>query len=297
VFRHFPLNYHDKAFITSEAAEAAGAQGAFWEMHDLLYERYQDWAQLPVEEMPELLGDYAQELDLDAAQFADDLENNAYEEEVNEDYESAIATGMPATPSFIVNGVLYPAQSWGLSYQGLEAFVRLSLLAEQQFDSPPPQVIDVDNAYMATIQTSKGDMVIELYDDAAPTNVNSFVFLAESGWYDGVTFFRVVPDFVAQTGDPTSTGAGHPGYQCDDEITERGFDQAGVVGIATAGPNTGSSQFFITFSPQPDLNGRYTVIGQVVEGLDVLESLTPRDPTNPDAPPGDLIETIVVEEQ
>jgi len=143
----------------------------------------------------------------------------------------------------------------------------------------------------------KGDIVIELYADQAPANVNSFVFLAREGWYDGISFFRVIPDFVAQAGDPTNSGVGHPGYQCTDEITELGFDQAGVVGIANAGPNTGSSQFFITLAPQSALSGRYTVIGQVVEGMDTLRSLSPRDPGDPNAAPGDMIETILIEER
>ncbi|HEC34214.1 MAG TPA: hypothetical protein ENI37_05805 [Chloroflexi bacterium] len=295
VFRHFPLTYHDKALITAEAAEAAGAQGAFWEMHDLLYERYMEWAQLPVEQMPEVLVGYAQELGLDVDQFSSDLENHTFQEKAEAGYDEAAALQLPGTPTFLVNGRMYPAQQWGLSYRGVDAFVRLALL--ERYDDPPPQVIDPGRQYFATIRTAKGDIVVELYADRAPVNVNSFVFLARDGWYDGVTFHRVTPDFVAQAGDPTNTGAGNPGYQCDDEITDLSFGQAGVVGIANAGPNTGGGQFFITLAPQPGLDGRYTIIGQVVEGLDVLQSLTPRDPSDPEAPPGDVIETILIKER
>lgn len=297
VFRHFPLNFHDKAVITSEAAEAAGAQGAFWEMHDLLYENYQEWAQASPEEMPEILAGYAEELELDVEQFSQALEEDTYEEKVLSQLEDATGMGLPGTPTFIVNGRMYPWE-WGLSEQALNVFVEVSLLKPRQYDGPPPQVIDPSLDYLATIRTEKGDIVVELYPDQAPANVNSFVFLANDGWYDDVNFFRVVPDFVAQAGDPTNTGAGGPGYQCDDEISPGlSFDQVGVVGIANAGPNTGSCQFFITLAPNPELDGSYTIIGQVVEGTEVLESLTPRDPSNPEAEPGDTIETILIEEQ
>lgn len=300
IYRHFPLtSIHDKALITAEAAEAAGAQGAFWKMHDLLYERFRDWARLPAEEMPKVLVGYAEELGLDTEQFTHALEEHTYQDKVMASYEDATRMQLRGTPSIIVNGILYPSE-WRLSYLGFDAFVRLALLKPRQYTSPPPQVLIPDHQYTATIRTAKGDIVIKLYPDLAPINVNSFVFLAREGWYDGVTFHLVDPEFVALAGDPTGTGVGGPGYWCDDEISsDLGFDEAGMVGIATIGPNTGSSQFFITLAPQPELDGRYTVIGKVVKGMDVVQSLTPRKPSpeNPDPPPGDVIETILIEEQ
>ncbi|MBN1179890.1 MAG: peptidylprolyl isomerase [Anaerolineae bacterium] len=203
------------------------------------------------------------------------------------------------TPSFVVNGRIYPFD-WGLSLDALNFFVEAALLEPLQYDSPPPQVIDPLRDYIATIRTERGDIVIELYPESAPANVNSFVFLAQEGWYDGVTFHRVLPGFVAQAGDPTGTGAGNPGYQCDDEIDPGlSYDSAGVVGIANSGPGTGtgSSQFFITYDAVTELDGGYTIIGRVIEGMDVLESLTPRDPQSGATEPGDVIETIVVEER
>ncbi len=295
VYRHFPLSFHDKSMITAEAAEAAGAQGHFWEMHDLLYERYQEWIQFSADQMPQVLAGYARELGLDVDRFMRDLENHTFQEKAQAQYEEAVRLQLPGTPTFIVNGRMYPADQWGLSYLGVDAFIRLATL--KQYDAPPPQVIEPGKQYRATIRTAKGDIVIELYADQAPVNVNSFVFLARDGWYDGIIFHRVIPEFVAQSGDPTGTGAGGPGYQCDDEIGGLSFDQAGIVGIANAGPNTGGSQFFITLSPQPGLDGRYTIIGKVVKGMDVLQSLAPRDPGDPEAPAGDVIETILIEEQ
>lgn len=297
VFRHYPLPTHPLASITAEATEAAGAQGAFWEMHDLLYERYSEWVALTAEELPALLAQYAEELDLNAEQFARDLEEHTYADRVAEQLADAVAMGLPGTPSFVINGKMYPFD-WGLSELGINAFIQLVLLEDSLFDSPPPQVIDPDRQYTATIQTNRGDIVIELFASEAPLNVNSFVFLAQQGWYDGITFHRVAAGFVAQSGDPTGTGFANPGYQCDDEIAPGlSFDATGVVGIANAGTDTGSCQFFITLAPQPDLDGRYTVIGRVIEGSEVLESLTERDPFDPSAPTGDTVTTILIEER
>ena len=132
-----------------------------------------------------------------------------------------------------------------------------------------------------------------------PVNVNSFAFLAQQGWYKDVTFHRVLPGFMAQGGDPTGTGIGFPGYRCDDEVVPtRTFDEAGVVSLANSGPNTNGSQFFITYEATPQLNPNFTIIGRVLEGMDVVESITPRDPQNsPDAPPGDTIIDITIAEK
>jgi cyclophilin family peptidyl-prolyl cis-trans isomerase len=267
-------------------------------MHHMIYERYGEWVQLSPDQMPDVLTGYAQELGLNTTQFRRDLTNGTFRTKVQAHYQDAVRMGLPGTPTFIVNGRMYPADQWGLSEQGIDVFVRLATL--QRYDSPPPQVIDPGKQYIATIRTEKGDIVIELYVDQAPNSVNTFVFLARDGWYDNTSFFRVIQGFVAQAGDPTATAVGNPGFQCDEEISpDLAFDDAGVVGIASAGPgtNTGGSQFFITLAPQPDLTGNYTIIGKVIAGLDVLQSLTPRDPSDPQAPPGDRIETILIEER
>jgi cyclophilin family peptidyl-prolyl cis-trans isomerase len=296
VYRHFPLiSIHDKAFLAAEAAEAAGAQGKFWEMHDLLFQRQAEWSGLSADQFPEVLAGYAEELELDVDRFNEDLQSQAYAEKVQGGYDEAAAMGLPGTPTMFINGRYYP---WNLSQEAVDVFLDM---ISHEYDSPPPQVIDPDKQYTATLRTAQGDIVIELFADQVPVTVNSFVFLAREGWYDGVTFFRVVPDFVAQTGDPTNSGIGSPGYACDDEIVSTlTYDAAGVVGMASGGPGTSSvgSQFFITYAPLPQLSGQYTIIGRVIEGMDVVQSLTPRDPSQgADLPPGDAIETIVIEEQ
>jgi cyclophilin family peptidyl-prolyl cis-trans isomerase len=164
------------------------------------------------------------------------------------------------------------------------------------YASAPPFTIDPSRAYVATIKTAKGDIVIELMPDVAPVTVNNFVFLAREGFYDGVTFHRVLPGFMAQGGDPTGTGSGGPGYTFQDEISNLAFDSAGLVAMANAGPNTNGSQFFITYGPAEHLNGKHTIFGRVIRGLDVAESLSPRDPGLNPPEPGDVIETITIDE-
>ncbi len=165
-----------------------------------------------------------------------------------------------------------------------------------QWDEPPPMQIDPNAIYVATIETEKGDIRIQLFADKAPKTVNNFVFLAEQGFYDNTTFHRVIPDFMAQGGDPSGTGAGGPGYTFEDEISpDLVFDGPGYLAMANAGPNTNGSQFFITYAETPWLNGRHTIFGKVVEGMDVALRLTPRDPQqNPDFE-GDRIHTIEIE--
>ena len=140
--------------------------------------------------------------------------------------------------------------------------------------------------------------MIQLFPDKAPLAVNSFVFLARQGWFEGVTFHRVIPGFVAQAGDPSGTGKGNPGYFFNNEITELKFDKPGMVSMANSGPDTNGSQFFITFAPAPHLDGGYTIFGQVISGLDVAENLTPRDPSQGTTlTPGDKILSVDIEEK
>ena len=165
------------------------------------------------------------------------------------------------------------------------------------YTAPPAMVIDPAKQYVATIETEKGDIVIELYAAKVPNTVNNFVFLAREGFYDNTTFHRVIKDFMAQAGDPTGTGRGGPGYRFADEFdaTLR-HNGPGVLSMANAGANTNGSQFFIIFAATPWLDGRHTVFGKVTEGLDVLLSISIRDPQTT-SKPGDLIKTIRVEEK
>ncbi len=151
-------------------------------------------------------------------------------------------------------------------------------MQKKQWSSPPAMQIDPEKTYKATIETNKGTIEIELYPQHAPKTVNNFVFLAREGFYDGVSFHRVISDFMIQGGDPTGTGRGGPGYRFEDEVKGNPLTHdTGVISMANAGPNTNGSQFFITHSPQPHLNGKHTVFGKVVHGQDVVNKIRQGD--------------------
>jgi len=171
------------------------------------------------------------------------------------------------------------------------------MLRNGMYPARPAMVIDPEKSYVATIKTSKGDIVVDLFAEKAPNTVNSFVFLAQEGFYDDTMFHRVIADFMAQAGDPTGTGTGGPGYEFADEF-DSGLkhDGPGVLSMANAGPGTNGSQFFITFVETPWLDGRHSVFGKVSEGLDVLMSIAIRDPQTA-SEPGDMIETIEITEK
>ena len=192
--------------------------------------------------------------------------------------ESPQATEDPPPPAEGTAGALEPADRNGM------------------YNDPPDMTIDPAAAYDALFKTEKGDMRIRLFAGEAPVTVNNFIFLAREGFYDGTHFHRVLVNFMAQGGDPTGSGAGGPGYQFQDEIVASlQFDRAGLLAMANAGPNTNGSQFFITFAETPWLNGNHTIFGEVVEGMEVLMSISLRDPATADSP-GDLLMTVEIEE-
>jgi peptidyl-prolyl cis-trans isomerase B (cyclophilin B) len=157
----------------------------------------------------------------------------------------------------------------------------------RQYPSYPEMMLDLRRTYTATIKTNRGDVELELFAAEAPKTVNNFVFLARDGFYDGLTFHRVIPGFVAQGGCPHGTGMGGPGYEFEDETRGNPHKhEAGSLSMANAGPNTNGSQFFICYGPQPHLDGRHTVFGKVMEGMDVVLSLEQ----------GDFMEGVVITE-
>ena len=167
----------------------------------------------------------------------------------------------------------------------------------RDYDAPPDLTIDATRHYEALIRTERGDVRLELLPEEAPGYVNNFVFLARNRFYDGITFHRVVPGFVAQAGDPSGTGYESSGYDLPEERNDLPFDE-GVLSMAKGGGAVSGSQFFITLGPAPHLEPQgFTVFGRVLEGMDVLRSLTPRDPQQPGAPPGDRILAVEIAEQ
>ncbi len=172
-----------------------------------------------------------------------------------------------------------PVQSEPTIPEGYTAVPFLSEQPERKF-AKADEVLEPDRDYAAVLQTNKGTVVLDLLEDDAPKTVNNFVFLARHRFYDGVVFHRVLDGFMAQTGDPTGTGTGGPGYAFDDEIADGlSFDKAGILAMANAGPNTNGSQFFITFDAAPHLDGGYSIFGDLLEGEDVLPKLERIDPS------------------
>lgn len=298
VYRHFPLmSIHDKAALSAQAAEAAGLQGKFWEMHDLLFERQQEWSEMSVEQFQEWLLARAEELGLDKERFSRDMLDAELVAKVKAAWDRGVQIGLPGTPFLLVNSSIWPS-NLPMSKGNIVAVIKLELLEPRQFTECPPMTIDASKQYVATLHTEKGDIVIELFADKAPLAVNNFVFLARNGWYDGVTFHRVIKDFVAQAGDPSGTGYGSPGYAFSNEISDLKFDKAGLVAMANAGPDSNGSQFFITFAPAPRLDSGYTIFGQVISGMEVAQKLSLRDPSAGfDLPPGDVINNVEIEER
>ncbi len=303
IYRHFPLtNIHDKAQIAAEASEAAGAQGDFWAFHDALYERQSDFNATEEGQAIAFLADLANDVGLDGEQMKADLESGKFRAYVEAHMTEASNLRLPGTPSLIVNGNLLeggtpPFEAWEAYLAQLRD---LQVLTDMQFDSAPEFSINDESIYEATVTMSNGDeFVMELYPKSAPLTVNSFVFLASQGWFDGVTFHRVLPGFVAQTGDPTGTGLGGPGYELPNEIDESlSHAEVGVVAMANSGPDTNGSQWYITLGDAAQLDGAYTIFGRVVSGIESVQAITPRDPArDPNAPAGDVIESITISEK
>lgn len=292
VFRHFPLPSHPKSLIATQIAEAAGLQGKFFEMTALLMEKQQEWSGLSDQDFEQWILEQAKTLKLDIEKFTQDFKSEAMVQKAKDAQSTAMALGIGYTPFIVVNGKIYQG---ALDKKVINSFLAFT---QRQYKACPPQIVDPAKKYTATLKTEKGDIVIQLYPDKAPVTVNSFVFLAREHWFDGITFHRVIPGFVAQTGDPLADGTGSPGYEYGNEISDLQYDQPGRVGMANAGPDTNGCQFFITYDALPQLNGGYTIFGQVINGMDVLKNLKERIPDNGgDLPPGDKILSVTIEEK
>ncbi|PKN91790.1 MAG: hypothetical protein CVU44_17935 [Chloroflexi bacterium HGW-Chloroflexi-6] len=297
VYRHFPiLTGYPNSGAAVRAAEAAHLQGKFWEMHNALFQDQAAWTELTDPALGKYLASLAAQIGLESDQFESDLASSAVAEIPEKAFASGLEIGLPGAPLLLINGQIYTGP---VNYSSLKFIIGLIALGERQFSTCPEIVIDPQQRYYATLKTEKGDVVLRLYADLAPVTVNNFVFLARNGWYEDITFHRVIPGYIAQTGDPSGTGAGNPGYFIIDE-TSSGlkFDRAGLLGMSNSGPDTGGSQFFITLGPAPQLDGAYTIFGEVVSGLEVLEQLAPRDSLpGQDVPAGDRLISVSIEER
>jgi peptidyl-prolyl cis-trans isomerase B (cyclophilin B) len=193
-----------------------------------------------------------------------------------------VAPVAPTTPPSVAGPATATCGSGG---SGIGAIQRTG---QRKFDAPPNRVIDTGKTYVAKIQTDRGQVDLVLAAADVPNTTNNFVFLACDGFYDGLTFHRVVvnPPFVVQGGDPNGNGTGGPGYTIKDEVSPKWRHDTGALAMANAGPNTQGSQFYITLAPQPGLDGTYTVFGRVTAGMEVVRQIKV----------GDKIQRIDIEE-
>jgi len=297
VYRPLPLDsLHPTAPLAAYAAESAGMQGKFWEMYDAIFLNREVLSSLTAEEFTEWLKTTAADIGMDVDQFAADIASEDVINKITTAQQTMFEAGVSSTPTVLVNG--RPVGNWQSAY--LSNFIEVMKAEKDMVTECPPFVIDQDKEYTATITTEKGDLVLELYPEAAPLAVNSFVYLARKGFYNDVTFHRVYHNFMAQTGDPTGTGWSGAGYQYREEIVpELTYDEAYMVGVARGqAEGSSGSQFFITYVPYPSLNGGYTIFGKLIDGIDVFEQITERDAdNNPDAPEGDKIISIEIIEK
>jgi len=297
VYRHYPLvTRFDKALLTLQASESAHLQGKFWEMHDLLLTRQPEWETLPPEDFKPWMDSQAAALGLEMERYERDLNGDAVRDAITTAVQASQQYGQVPLPLLLINGEIVKNP---YILVNLEQLIRLYALPARQFSACPPIIIDPAKTYSATLKTSRGDITVNLFADKVPNTVNNFIFLAQNGWYDNVPFHQVLPGVLAQTGDPSGTGMGNPGYFIPDEILPTlKFDRAGMLAMFNVGPSSNGSQFFITLGPQPDFNGRYTIFGEVTGGLEAITGLAPRNPGIVDSLlEPDMLLTVTIEEK
>jgi cyclophilin family peptidyl-prolyl cis-trans isomerase len=290
------MSIHDKASLAGQAAEAAGAQGAFWEMHDYLFEHYDEWYQLSPESFVSWLGTAVVDIDIDVDKFLSDVEGGVYESVMNDAFNAALSQGLSGTPSLFLNEFRFQLAP---ELPILEASIRLLLIDDLKYTGYPDTILEPDIDYLAHIQLNVGEVVIQLYPDSAPQAVNSFLFLANEGWFENNLIHRVIPELLIETGDPSGTGFGDPGYFYDVETDPTlTFATPGMVAITSSGPGTNGSRFFITLTELSELNESHTIFGRVVEGMDLLMTLSERDPLDDILLPAEAkIDRITIEER
>ena len=297
VFRNFPLiSIHDKAAISAQAAEVASMQGKFWQMHDFLFSKQGEWSTLKPTDFQKWIIQQSATLGLDSTRFESDLTNPQVIANVQKAWDDGQKIQLPGAPIILINGEIIKWQVKLLDQ--LEILVKLAMLPKKQFNNCPSVIIDPAKKYTAILKTNKGDITIKLMVDQAPNTVNNFIFLAKNGWFDNNPFVQNFPGFEVLTGDPSGTGLGGPGYFIRDEPNNLLFDRSGMVAMKNSGPDTNGSLFFISLSPNSNLNSQYTIFGEVTGGMEVAKQLASKNSGQPTTPtPPDILKTVVIEEK
>ena len=293
VFRHrpFPESFHDKSILAGQALEAAGKQGKFQEFKNYLFETQSEWAPVAKGDFDGWLRGKIGQLGLDTDQFFKDMYSKEIEQKISDAADSANSLGINGTPTLFINGYKWPEDQ-----RGIEIFsIYVQLLKNQaiQYSSCAPTVIQPGKQYAATISTSKGDIEVDLFADIAPYAVNSFIFLANEGWYDGLPF--IATNEFTLSGDPSDTGYGGPGYAYLDELNDSlTFDEPGKLSTFSLGPGINGSTFFINKTILEGQQAR-TIFGEVTSGMDVVNALEIRE--NIFDPAVDFITSVTIKEK
>ncbi|MBX7212668.1 MAG: peptidylprolyl isomerase [Thermoflexales bacterium] len=303
VFRHFPLTtIHDKAFLASVALEAAQQQGKFWELHDVLYAKQGEWEKVAPAAFTDTLKALAKGLGMDEAKFVAGLGDPKNIARVQRDLDAALALNLSGTPTVMVDGRQISTEVFArpdivttLKTYSKQRATYVAYAAKNPVKvGKPDQVSDGKAVYQVTLKTTKGDVVFDLDPKNAPVNMNAILYLAQKNYFNGTPVQINDAEVGAVVfGDPSGTGYGQPGFECENEVAPPGaFSLPGVVGLL-GDETTSGVQFFITYSATEMLDGRFTVIGKVTSGLDVLPKLT--SPTSPtDTVKADSILTVTV---
>jgi cyclophilin family peptidyl-prolyl cis-trans isomerase/protein-disulfide isomerase len=290
-----PISDRDKDKQATQAVEAADMQGKFWEMHDLLFEKQPDWSALVPADFENWLIQQAENLGMDPDKFQADASGETVANRLQQALQISADQAIVPPILFVNSSSRYTGLA---NYASLDTVVRMEALSARQFSNCPAWVVDPLKQYIATLRTAKGDVSIQLFPDKAPEAVNNFIFLARSGWYNDITFYKVIPNSLVMSGDPSETGLGNPGYIFETEIpASLHFDRPGMLAMDNNGPNTNGSRFLITLAPAAESNGQFTIIGKVLSGMDVLYSLSPRNSQPGDIlPEGDSLISITIQE-
>jgi cyclophilin family peptidyl-prolyl cis-trans isomerase len=267
-------------------------------MVDAFYRDQSLWVSMDEKDFSAWLLDTILALGLDRTVFETAMADTNIRDQLLLQLDDALQAGITYTPYLLINGEVYPEVPRDLNT--MRSMTELALLQTHLLSECPPPMLAEGASYTATLHTEKGDVVIQLFPEVAPQAVNNFIFLTQQGWYEDIPFYRVIPGSYALSGDPSGTGLGNPGYTFNAEINPLlQFDRPGVLAMNNTGaPDTNGSNFFITFQAMPSLDGAFTIFGQVVEGMEVLRSLTPRDPaSDTEFIPADRLLSVTIQQQ
>jgi cyclophilin family peptidyl-prolyl cis-trans isomerase/protein-disulfide isomerase len=297
IIRQYPLiPIHDKSLLATQAVLAAQTYDAFWEVHEQLLVSQSEWTALDPSDFVQWLESLAIQLELPLPEYLELLTSPDIAQRAQINYESSLDDGIPGAPFLFIEELPYRLP---IDPINIEASFLLIQSRESHYGEYPEISIDPAHNYFARVQTNLGEISIQLFPESALLGVNSFVFLAREGWMDGVPFHRVVPNLLVESGDRSGTGLGNAGYHFSVEVDpEWKFDSPGKVGLVNNGPGTNGSQFFITLQSMPEYTGVKTLIGEVIDGMDILMDLKARDPyidlmNRPEI----IIESISIEER